>query len=1194
MSLRLERFELRAFGPFTATALELRGAPGGDLHIICGPNEAGKSTARRGIGDFLFGIPPRSTDNQVHDHGSLRLAAALLDEHGRRHELVRRKGTRRTLLGRDGEPVDPGLLEGMLGGMTREVFESMFSITHESLLVGGKALLAADGNLGESLFSASLGATGLHELRAELDQAASRLFKPRATSSLLLQVRAAFDAAKAELRGSTLRATEFTEHERELESARVEHEQLTGQIRQARTEQSARDRLRKVIPLLAERDQAQRELSSLAGAAELPADSRDGRLRATERAAADRQSAAGAQARVEDLKARIDALRPDAAVLERELAIKGLHGRLANVREGAEDLERQRVKLEAARGLAARALDQVRPDLQLQSADRLRLTNAQRARVENALERHAQLTALLQDAEHAAAQAQDHACGLAADLDARDPPPDMAALAAALGDAQASGQIEQRIADARAELAESIDLLSRELGQLDPEAGVERLRELRPPSAVAVERFAQEREQLDVRTRDFADRRDQLDSGRRELEQERLRLELTTHVPSIEDLGTAREERDGEWRRLRRALDGAADEPASSDAFEGHMRHADDVADRLRTEADSVARRAQLTARERGLESAREDLAERQQGLVRDRDEHDRRWAGAWMSTMLTPASPREMAQWLRVRQAIAERDDAVARHRRGLEQEQHARDRLHDTLRALVGARSQDSANLSTLSALVSVAQTRVAKAQAAREEYDQLHRDLRAARAVAGRQREKTSEHHAALERWHQEWVRIVAANGWPADVDADGARRVLATVNDLVTQLHEARQLDTRVNGIQERLDKFAADAAKLIEAVAPELQGRPAQDAAAGLQRRLDRATQTRSSRETLEGELAGAREELQAARRSVEQAERSLASLVELARVGTVDELPEAERRSTRAAELRARLPELEREITEAGQATLRELIDRAHGVDVDALDAQSAQGEERIAALEGQRDQLGMRIGELGREQQELERLGGAAGAAENLERCVAQLREHTERYLHRHLAGWALSEAIDAYRREHKDPLLERADELFPKLTCKRPAAGGAAWEECFQGLEVSFGADDEPVLEGVRVSGEELPVKLMTDGTREQLYLALRLASLERHVELHGPMPVILDDVVLRSDPLRKAAILRALADLGRRTQVIAFTHDPQLVALAQNAVDPDLLTVHELGGNEISGVLSPQIATADIRPIRPAKAA
>jgi hypothetical protein len=43
----------------------------------------------------------------------MRLAAVLVDEHGRRHELVRRKGSRSTLLGPDNEPIDEGLLESI-------------------------------------------------------------------------------------------------------------------------------------------------------------------------------------------------------------------------------------------------------------------------------------------------------------------------------------------------------------------------------------------------------------------------------------------------------------------------------------------------------------------------------------------------------------------------------------------------------------------------------------------------------------------------------------------------------------------------------------------------------------------------------------------------------------------------------------------------------------------------------------------------------------------------------------------------------------------------------------------------------------------------------------------------------------------------------------------------------------------------
>jgi uncharacterized protein YhaN len=1183
VSLRFERFELRAFGPFTATVLELRDAPGGGLHIICGPNEIGKSTAQRGIGDFLFGIPPRSTDNQLHDYGDMRLAALLVDEQGRRHELVRRKGSRFTLLGPDNQPVDEGLLDSMLGGISREVFESMFSITHESLVVGGKALLAAGGEVGESLFSASLGATGLHELRTELDRQASELFRPRATSSLVLQARAGFETAQAQLRESTLRATTFTEHERQLKTARADRKQLAEGIRDARTGQNARERLRTVIPLLARREQIREELADLADAAHLPEDAAERRVRAVERAAREARAADDERGRVDDLEQRIAQLDGEPSILERESAIKNLHGRLANVREGESDLERQTVKLQTATGLAQHALNRVRPDLDLAEAGELRLTETQRAKVDRALDRHAKLTALLDQAEDEAEAAEDRARELTVEVESCDAPRDTAALEAAINEALGDGQVEQRLIAAQDDLAHAQTLLDAAVCEVQPASDVDGLRAMRPPSATTVERFAAEREELDDCARTLGGRRERLGCEQRDLDEDDARLELSTNVPTIADLSAARCERDEHWQRLRHRLEGEGSQPTSPDAFEGQLRHADDLSDRLRADADSVAQRAQFTVRKRRLEAELESLREHDHRLSVDRSDHDRRWAQAWSATGIEPCTPREMAEWLRARQTVLERADAVVRCARMVKAEERSRDGHVETLRDQLTAAGGDPPPGATLRRLLAIAQNQIAQAQAARTERADLMRDLRAARSTTTRQTAKADEYRQGLADWEADWAQIITGNGWPEDVDADSARDVLAAIEKLGQHLNEMTQLAARVSGIQNRLTVFEHDAEQIVHDVAPELASWPAPDAVEELAHRLDNAIQIRSRRQTLEGELDTARKGLKTAERSLEEAEGDLEALVEMASVATPDDLHEAERRSLRAAELRAQLPELERQITEAGQAPLLELIECATGIDVDALNAQAAEAAEGLTRMEEELRELDVHLGELNSERRDMERVKGAASAAELVEQRVGELRELTARYLRLYVAAWALSEAIDAYRRDHKDPLLKRADELFPTLTCGR-----------FRSLEVSFDEADEPVLVGVRSTGERVPVKFMSTGTREQLYLALRVASLERHVELHGPTPVILDDVVLHSDPKRKSAILGALADLGRRTQVIAFSHDPQVVALAQNAIDPESLTVHELGGTEITGALQPLIATADVRPIRPASAA
>ena len=63
--MKLLTLEFIAYGPFTEKTLNLSDGNSG-VHLIYGPNEAGKSAALRGLTNLFYGIPARTTDNFLH------------------------------------------------------------------------------------------------------------------------------------------------------------------------------------------------------------------------------------------------------------------------------------------------------------------------------------------------------------------------------------------------------------------------------------------------------------------------------------------------------------------------------------------------------------------------------------------------------------------------------------------------------------------------------------------------------------------------------------------------------------------------------------------------------------------------------------------------------------------------------------------------------------------------------------------------------------------------------------------------------------------------------------------------------------------------------------------------------------------------------------------------------------------------
>jgi uncharacterized protein YhaN len=97
------------------------------------------------------------------------------------------------------------------------------------------------------------------------------------------------------------------------------------------------------------------------------------------------------------------------------------------------------------------------------------------------------------------------------------------------------------------------------------------------------------------------------------------------------------------------------------------------------------------------------------------------------------------------------------------------------------------------------------------------------------------------------------------------------------------------------------------------------------------------------------------------------------------------------------------------------------------------------------------------------------------------------------------------------------------------------------------------------------VSSAGDLKPAAELSQGTAEQLYLALRVGLISSLGDLGRHLPVLMDDVAVNYDPERLLAASAAIAELTRVRQVVLFTCHAATAEVMMAAVpDASLVTL------------------------------
>ena len=1161
--MRFERLFLRAFGPFTNQEIDLSGGAPGGLHVIYGPNEAGKSTSLRAVSAFLFGMPHVSPDAHLHPSNRLNVGA-ILESEGRRYELTRLKRRKDALVDVDGHPLSVDPLPALLGNLDEGSFSARFGLDQAVLERGAEALL---GGSEQGLFAAGTAGAEARKVLEDLDKQSSELYLPRGKVPRLNRANADYEIAARDAKRAERPPEKWLEQERAHRDATALVVSLRAQRGEVRTELRRLNRLRSLMSDLAAYQETTACLQALSAVPNLPEDATLKRIDSQQRLQEAEVEARRIREEIASFETEIAALPPQSRLIEIDDEQLALSTRVGTALSARKDMpKRTAALLEQARQLAVHLRDlgrDVEPGSELKVAREV-LPSAQTiGSVSRLLTQRGKLTAEV--------SASSRVCRkIVLELGRHDeqmgegPAPDnLEALEGALSDAHAAQALVASHQQDEERRAEARTLAERLRQQMGTSLGADELIALLPTADDSTARIAAQRERLRRRNElkgslgRFAEQQQQLES--------RLREEQADELPSEQKLEAARLKRDEQLGRLEHeTTSDALAREANFENLRGAIARVDHLADRLRREADRVAEAASLVRELRSIERQQATVGEQLSsceseihevaaahqelvGALGIRGESRGEGASSCAPNLERAeswfAALRELAIALHQEQALAEviakkekRIRAVAR-------------RLRDTL--------ADAPAGIGLAGLIALATRRL------REGHQQLDRQkaqqearlrLLAARDEAELRQQEAC---AALSTWEEQWARAVAPLSLEPDVPVERAQEALFTLERIARLVDVATNLEGRIIGMERDTENLAEEVRRIAARHLPGLLDLDPVDAAVELQEAIRAARRTNEERGRIKKLLDARRAALSEVEARRSSAEAQLAHLVESAGATSLEELPKIEESAREQRLAQAKINELSRSIRDASDgASVDELIEEAkpwHGqtrrlVDrVDDLDEQNHELEESLRAAES--DAEGKRLG------LDTYRSEDVVFARQAVSHKAAEARAALREYLVLKAAQTLLHKQVESYAEQFAGPIAGRAGDLFERLTLGR-----------YSGLKIGVG---EKTLRCVRGS-EELEVSQLSRGTRAQLYFALRLASLEKYFAEQPAVPLVFDDLFVEFDDDRTTAAFEILAEMASKVQVLYFTHLARDVEAASNAVGPHLLFTHSIGVN------------------------
>lgn len=1171
--MRIDELHLLAYGPFTNKKLDFSK---GNFQLIFGQNEAGKSSMLRAIESLLYGIHTRTKDSFLHKNADLRIGGVLSAADGTKLAFKRRKGSKGTLrtLDEDENTLPDNSLDVFLRGVDQDRFTAIHCIDHDELRAGGEMMLQLKGLAGDSLLAAGSG-TNFVSLQSRLQEDIDRLYVSRKKTRLKLALDG-YSEAKKERAQCEVSVKEW-------ESLKAEHDKLERNLGDSRKKCKELDvgcrrllQLRSALPMITKWKSRKSELAELGG--------RDFEAPASDYSIEQRQECEreitqktamidSLHERLSTLQEQLDNITELPEILARAEEIEDIQQRIGSQKEFIEERSKVDSEIATSKREVEQRLVELGLEIEFSEIDTRRIQHEHRSAIGALATEEKALRQAVSKVQGDLATSQRNLEALQEQLLKCGEEIDFGTLADEIRRAEhvvsATAEIEQLSSNLKMGDSQIARLLQ-ELPYWDGSANdsVQRLVDAAVPMRETIDRFQSQFEKLENRR----------DTTRLELKaktDEHVKLQQAIEtasgvMPSLseKELLAARERRQRGWRLVRQAWleteDAAAIREFAGEerldfAYETSVRESDDIADRQRLNADAVAQQAERESQATSLRKQIEALQDELDKLASEQQELERAWHSEWERSGIQQInSPLEMRSWVQNRTELINHVSAQGDLQNRRDEFQRRRNETHEALK-----QSLSNANLDAEGSLETLLMRANAALQASLEKSsarEQLVRDNDRLRDQVESQKLAEQQAKEELGKWEESWAEAMS---WidckPSATGVQASARVEA-ISLLTKAFDKYRQQSERLDFIAQETQRFATDVKEVANQAAFEAGDSSAIEIAKQLRRQLDEARQRHQSANNLRADIETNKEETSDLQERAKTLELELAGFVKLANVGSSEDLPRFERLLQLSGELRELVDSIQ---STGGGIEFDEFVEMAGDRDQAELDAaiQDLQGQ-----IDAEREASEAIRVELADVEDRMNAIDGSSKFALADQRAVNFLSEAHDivgEYTRLRIAQCILQQQVERYRENNKDTLLSKASEYFATMTGNE-----------FTGLEHEFDEKGQAIIVGIRRgTREEVDVSAMSDGTRDPMYLSLRLAYLQRRLSQFGPMPLIVDDILIHLDDQRALATLQVLASLADEMQILFFTHHQRIRDLAEANLSGSMLQIHDLERRQLT---------------------